>query len=305
MVVTTYYNPKRYKLRRKNYDIFINLLKDSGIPTLTVECAFGDDEFELPADKSVFQIRSQSLLWQKERLLNLWVEQLPRKYKYIAWIDCDVIFLNKNWAVDTVKLLKEYKVVQCFKTALRLKKNYNFWKVQDRIFSFGTIAPHHTDLLDCGRYDLHGHTGFAWAMRREIFDKVWLYDHAIIWSADHFMAHACFNTYGFCIHQALQNDKKQIRHLEEWGSKFYQEVQWKITSVPWELYHLRHGNQKDRQYVKRMEDITRLGFDPYTDLCYEEGKPVEWSKNIQKEELKAYFSKYFESRREDGRKRES
>ena len=47
-VITVYYNPCGYKSRRSTYDTFMQMMHLSGINVLTVECAFGDDLFELP-----------------------------------------------------------------------------------------------------------------------------------------------------------------------------------------------------------------------------------------------------------------
>lgn len=70
-VITVYYNPCNYKTRRSTYETFIHTMRTSGINILTVECAFGDDPFVLPVSPDVLKIRSTSLLWQKERLINI------------------------------------------------------------------------------------------------------------------------------------------------------------------------------------------------------------------------------------------
>jgi hypothetical protein len=95
-VITTYFNPCRYETRRRNYDIFMAGLSKAGVPCITVECAFGNAPFELPPSLNVIQMRANTLLWQKERLLNLAASWLPRSCKYVAWLDCDITFMNKN-----------------------------------------------------------------------------------------------------------------------------------------------------------------------------------------------------------------
>jgi 3-polyprenyl-4-hydroxybenzoate decarboxylase len=43
----------------------------------------------------------------KRRLLNkIIAEHLPTKYKYIFWVDADVIFQNPNWIVEGVEELQ-------------------------------------------------------------------------------------------------------------------------------------------------------------------------------------------------------
>lgn len=54
-------------------------------------------------------------------------------------------------------------------------------------------------------YDIHGHVGFAWGIKRKILDEMIaqgcapLYDRALIGGADHIMAHAC-TTPSTCAH---------------------------------------------------------------------------------------------------------
>ncbi|MFX5494217.1 hypothetical protein ABTD62_20980, partial [Acinetobacter baumannii] len=80
--------------RRRNYGLFMQGMREAGVPCLTVECAFGDAPFDLPPSLDVIQIRSETLLWQKERLLNLGASWLPASCRFVAWIDCDILFDN-------------------------------------------------------------------------------------------------------------------------------------------------------------------------------------------------------------------
>ncbi len=301
-VITTYYNPCRYITRRKNYDVFIDSMRRSNIPILTVECAFDDAPFELPNSIDTIKIRSHSMLWQKERLLNLAVSWLPPDCHYVAWIDCDVLFQNPHWAIETTRLLKEHAIVQLFESCLRLEKHNTIRKTPNRRSSFGAIAPKNLHLLSCGRYDLHGHTGYGWAMRRDIFDAVGLYEYAIGGSADHYIAHAIYGTYGFCIESSFGKNNCALSHFFEWGKRFHSLVSGSFTVVPGEIIHLWHGDWRNRRYIQRVLEVSMLNFDPYNDLVVAPGKPLEWSTDIDKMKpgLKEYFTRYFETRREDG-----
>lgn len=303
-VITTYFNPCRYATRRKNYDLFMEGMRRQGVRCVTVECAFGDDEFELPESMDVLRVRSQTLAWQKERLLNLAASWLPRSARYVAWLDCDIVFKNDDWAHELVAVLEQKQVAQTWTTCLRrpqiaeemLAPDY----IPDRSTSFAAMMEENPALLDAGRYDAHGHTGYGWAMRREIFDSVGLYETAISGSADHFMAHAIYGQYGFCIENALKRDPRQIAHLQAWGARFHRLVKGSLGVVSGEIEHLWHGDKVNRRYFKRMHDITDLGFNPYTDLIAPPGKPLEWRPGLDKADLQQYFHEYFYSRQEDG-----
>lgn len=301
-VITVYYNPCRYYSRRSTYDTFIQTMTESGIHVLTVECAFNNEDFELPDCSNIVKIRSNSLLWQKERLINIGALYLPKSCKYVAWIDCDIIFENPYWVQETCTLLSgKYTIVQLWETCLRLPRSGQKTTPTDMVTSFAAITTRDISTLECGRYDLHGHTGYAWAMRREIFDAIGLYEYAVSGSADHFMAHALYNNYGFCIENALKHDPIQINHLKTWGKIFYEYTQGKLGVVSGNILHLWHGTQERRNYFKRMWIITEYGFNPDTDLIALPGRPLEWRETaIQtKPKLISYFSEYFSARQED------
>jgi hypothetical protein len=299
-VITTYYNPCRYKSRRDNFDTFAFSMRSSGISLLVVECAFGDEPFELPESLDVVRVRSASLLWQKERLLNLAASWLPRECKYVVWADCDVLHNNADWAVDTARLLQDHAVVQTWQTCVRLVKGNHLTEKPNRVPSFCAVVGNDPALVDSGSFDRHGHTGYSWAMRRELFDNVGLYEHAVCGTGDHFVAHALCNDHGFCIRHAFDNDERQMQHLKEWSDHFYRATGGSFAVVPGEILHLWHGDLINRRYALRMHEITRLGFDPYVDVVARPGQPLEWHPTMDKPALKAYFAEYFKNRREDG-----
>lgn len=301
-VVTSYFNPCRYVSRKVNFDKFVAGLDAAGVPHFTIECAFNDDPFELSAADNVMQVRTTSVLWQKERLLNILVKELPDQFEYIAWVDCDILFNNENWANELSDTLDNYRVAQLFDSCICFDASRKF-VTEPIAHSFAKVVSAHPETMAFQRYDVHGHTGYGWAMHRDIFEKVGLYEHAVSGSADHFMAHAIFNNFGFCIENALKHSKDQFEHFMNWGTKFYSEVQGSLGVVSGRIEHLWHGSKADRRYFLRMHEITDLGFNPYQDLMILEGKPLEWSpESSDKLELKQYFSNYFLSRNEDGQK---
>jgi len=299
IVITTYFNPCRYRTRRSNYNLFIDGLRKVGVPCITVECAFPGQDFELPEALGVMRVRADTLLWQKERLLNLAASWLPPSCKYVAWLDCDILFDNPRWDRDLVSVLKQKQVAQVFETCRRLDRTGS-GEADPLAHSFASVMASSPESLEIGRYDKHGHTGYGWAMRREIFEEVGLYEAAISGSADHFMAHAIYGNYGFCVENALKRDPAQITHLKTWGQSFHRMVQGSLGVVPGQIRHLWHGDTVDRRYFLRMHDITDLGYNPHTDLAARPGLPLEWADGMRKEGLRDYFANYFAMRREDG-----
>lgn len=305
VAITTYFNPCRYKTRRINYSLFMAGMRKSGVPCITVECAFSGQDFELPDSLDVMRVRADTLLWQKERLLNLAASWLPPSCRFVAWLDCDILFDNPNWGRDLITVLKHKKVAQVFETCKRLGPDgiggaAGIGETDPPARSFASVMASNPETLECGRYDLHGHTGYGWAMRREIFDEVGLYEAAVCGSADHFMAHAIFGHYGFCIENALKHDQRQIDHLKTWGAAFHQMVDSSLGVVPGQIRHLWHGDAVNRRYFLRIHEITDLGFNPHTDLVARPGHPLEWAEGMKKQGLRDYFANYFAGRQEDG-----
>lgn len=298
-VITTYFNPCGYKRRRYNHDVFVATMRRSGIMCITIECAFNDGPFELEPSLDVIRVRGDNL-WQKERLLNIAAASLPSSISAVAWLDCDILFQNANWACDTVRLLKKHAVVQTFEKCILMEDDGTYNDSSKEFTSFGVIAPSDQRLITCGRYDRHGHTGYGWAMRREIFDKAGLYEHAITGSADHYMAHAIYGKYGFCVEHSIKGNNRQLRHLMEWGDRFYDLAQGSLAATPGKIMHLWHGKWADRKYLERTHETTELGYDPYLDVVARPGQPFSWHPKIQKPGLVGYFNQYFASRKEDG-----
>ena len=301
-VVTAYYNPCNYQSRRRNYEIFRETLIQAGIPLLTLECAFRNQPFNLKPSLDVIQIRSNSLIWQKERLINLGISYLPESCKAVAWLDCDLLFRNPNWAVETETLLEEVPIVQCFTTVNRLENRFDSQCRGDICRSFADITPKDPRVLNTGHFDDHGHTGYGWAARKDLLLKHGLYEHAIIGSGDHYIAHAIFGDFrGFCIKLSTCESPDLLDHFQDWASALYDDVQGQVAAVSGEVMHLWHGDLDNRQYLKRHRDVAKLGFNPYEDLIAAPGKPLEWNPATGKQDLWDYFDEYFASRLEDGK----
>lgn len=300
-VITPYYNPCNYERRRYNYEVFARTIRESGIPLLTVECAFGDQPFSLPESLDVVKVSSNSLLWQKERLLNLAVSWLPKSCKYVVWSDCDILFENKQWAVDTASLLDAVPLVQLFETCNRLPQdNLAAAAESDACASFASIVPNNPDTLHIGHFEKHGHTGYGWAARKDLLDEHGLYEYAIIGSADHYIAHAAFGDFeGKCMELMTAKDKTQLEHFKLWAEPFFRSVEGNVRAVPGSIYHLWHGDLEKRRYALRNRELTQYGYNPFTDILAPPGKPLEW-RDFGKEELKLMFANYFASRQEDG-----
>jgi hypothetical protein len=178
--ITSYWNAAGFARRLKNYRTFRENLN---APLLTVELSFSD-EFELasPDADELIQIKGRSVLWQKERLLNIAAQALPDSCENVAWLDSDILFDDRDWSSRANKALQHNKLVQLFDRVGALGKGARSGEARDTeigelVESTLSAAIAGREVASGLRYPNHwslGQTanGLAWAARREFFDVV-------------------------------------------------------------------------------------------------------------------------------------
>ncbi len=299
-VLTSYFNPDRYRTKRENYDRFRAPLVAAGVRLVTVECAFEGRPFELPPGPDVFRVHGRDVMWQKERLLNVALATLPASCTKVAWLDGDLLFSRSDWAAETARLLDRYPVVQPFDAAVRLPRGRDADDgTGDAYPGFAAVLARHPQRLLRGDFATHGHTGFAWAARREVFDGVGLYDACIAGSGDHMMAHAFAGDWtSACVRRILGDGDKHRAHFAAWCRTVYPRVRAAVGFVPGAVLHLWHGETADRRYVDRNRELAGFDFDPPADLRVGPTGCWEWASD--KPALHRWARDYFGRRREDG-----
>jgi hypothetical protein len=299
-LITAYFNPLGYRSKRRNYEIFKEALVRSGLPLLTIECAIGNAPLTLPRSADVVHVHARDFMWQKERLLNLVIAQLPRQCTKVAWLDSDVLFENPRWAVEASKALDHCVLVQPFATAIRLPQGSDRYsgvgRVRGSFAAVFTESPQHARRGDRRR---HGETGMAWAARRELLDRCQLYDTCIIGGGDHVMAHAMSGTCESpCIDRLVGTDTAHRAHFARWAETYWGTVQGSIGWVPGAALHLWHGERSNRRYSLRHRELERFAFDPHTDLRIGNTGCWEWASD--KTAMQRRVIDYFVNRQEDG-----
>lgn len=298
-LITTYFNPARYRTKRANYERFREPLAASGLRLLTVECAFGDAPFDLPASDGVIRVRGRDVMWQKERLLNLALQQLPADCTKVAWLDADLLFQNPGWAIETSAALDRFQAVQPFDRAVRLARGA---LTEDGAATsypgFAAVYSRNPQQLLTGDFARHGHTGFAWAARREVLVGG-LYDACIAGSGDHMMAHAfCGDWESVCVARIIGDAGRHRAYFARWAAAVYSRVRGRVGFVPGAVLHLWHGEVADRRYVDRNRELAGFGFDPLRDVWVGGSGCWEWAS--RKPALHQWAADYFRHRQEDG-----
>lgn len=294
--ITSFYNPVRYKRRLSNYHFFRTNLC---VPLVTVELSF-DGNFELNKSDAdtLIQISGGAVLWQKERLLNLALRAVPQAVDRVAWIDCDLILRRPDWVEEAKRQLDNFSVVQLFSDAIHLKSE----DISSSEPGKHDSVPGIVGLSDARQVILlksnlnYYQSGFAWAARRELLEQHSFYDAAIVGGGDCMMLGAAYGRYDGIAERFLLN-KIRRRHYFDWAIPFHKSVGERIGHIAGTLYHLAHGELRNRRYGDRHAMLAGFDFDPDVDLRVGPHGAWEWAR--PRPDLESFLKNYFVARDED------
>jgi hypothetical protein len=280
----------------QNFVFASGMLNVSGIPLVVVECVFNDQMWLLPGTSNVLRLRTSGAMWQKERIVNRAIESIPREFTKVAWLDADILFQNPNWASMASKLLKDFTVVQLCERAARLPRGRHSYNGDGQVWdTFGKILQQDPNAVLSGEFGRHGHTGFGWAARRDVLEKVGLYDGAITGGGDHIMAHAfCGDWESPCINHMLGLGSRWYAHAVEWAQRTYPLVRARVGVVEGMALHLWHGELTTRKHGSRYAPLRAANFDPVSDIEIDENGCWRWA--TDKRDLQEALRQYLEVR---------
>lgn len=276
--ITCHFNPIQYDNIVRNYWMFREDLK--GVDLFTIELSF-TNQFDIEDAAHVKGSPSQ-IMWQKERLLNILIEQLPPKYDKIAWLDGDILFENDDWAKETEKKLDDHPLIQLFEERYTTGSNLEILSKIPGIVYAGVEAE-------------NAHPGLAWAARRSLLTKTGLLDTHIMGGGDNMMYFAAmgfWNTYML----TRTNIEWRLAYLR-WAATFYREIKSNLGNITGNITHLYHGTYADRKYVERWMILSRNSFNPIEDIRINEEGIWKWASD--KPELHESVAEYFKERKED------
>jgi hypothetical protein len=283
-----------------------------GAPLATVELSF-DGRFELTERDAdlLIQIHGGAVLWQKERLLNLALKAVPSDATKIAWFDCDVILKRTDWIDEAKNRLEECNTVQLFSDVVHIGPE-DYGKQPDRLGWYPSVPgivslPNARDLMSLGRREQEHlksvsnkeeiyKLGLAWAANRQLLEDHGFYDASIVGSGDRLMVSAMYGRFEDSTKLFLFEGAR-LQHYLKWAVPFHQSVAGRFSHLPGTIYHLRHGQLKNRQYLARHEQLTSLGFDPDSDIMIGANGAWHWAR--PRPDLEAFLKSYFVSRAED------
>ncbi len=304
-VVTVISNPLMYKARYELYVEFAKRVKDAGAVLVTVELAFGERKFAVTEAGNPLHIqlrtgsecRKGHMLWHKENLLKLGIARLPKEAKYIAWIDADVVFQRPDWVTATIHQLQSYDFIQMFSHAQDLcPEGAPINGTPQVSFCYAWVNGLPRD-WNKGEYAKGvGHPGYAWACRRDAYEKVGgLIDFAVLGSADRHMAYGLVDKIEFSYHPDVHPRYKHM--CKRWQVNARKYIHRNIGYLPGLITHHWHGSKKFRGYSSRWKIIVDEQFNPDVDLKPDACGVYQLTERNYK--LRDKIRKYFASRNED------
>lgn len=270
--LTTYYNPCKYKTRKNNYFKFRKSLEKENLNLVTVELASCEKDFEI---EDSIRFYGNPFLWQKECLLSKFLSN--SKEEKIAWLDCDIVFENKNWHKELEEKLESYDVVQLFSEVNFLDNSNNIEK------SFrSTFFEYYNNANFNNGHPNQGHPGFAFAAKRNFVN---FYKKNFVFSGDLIYLSSIIKD--FWVINSWNIDADLKNNILNWCEKNNNGA--KFTYLNGTINHLWHGSWKNRQYQERMK-LTNY----YKQIKIKENF-FECSEKVNKK-----FVDFFKKRNEDG-----
>jgi hypothetical protein len=296
-IILPYFNFCNCKSRYKLFIDFVERYNNiKAVRLCIIEAKIHGTEFQLPNTfKNIFKhigITLNGPIWIKESIINVVIKSLPKKWKYVAWIDADITFLNKNWVNDTISTLQTADIIQLFQTCVNMGPSNEAFKI-DKSFCY----MYKTQLHEWRKDAKYGfwHSGFAWACTHKAYDAMGgLIDYGILGAGDHHMSLALIGKVNYShpgnIHE---NYKKKLLEYQENCLK----NKLVLGYVPGTIIHHWHGRLEDRKYIDRWNILTKNKYDPLTDIYYTHSGYIQYTHKGKRfiEEI----SKYFRERNED------
>jgi hypothetical protein len=305
-VITMVSNPLRFTRRYELFHRFRQYMLEQGVCIWAAEIQDGNRPF-CCTDKSNprdLQLRTETRLWHKENALNLLIQRLPSDWKYVAWIDADITFMNPNWIQETIHELQIHQIVQMWENAIDqgpmgetfglshsfmgkyVKGGYRFPEKWER------------DPNKFGHYQgVEFHPGYAWAATRTAINNMGLLmDRAIAGAGDRHMALAWTGKAEHSFHPNAPADYK--KYVMDYQERCAAHIRKNVGYVDGTIVHYFHGSKKKRGYWTRWSIINDNNYSPFMDLR------TDWQGLLQlddycKVELRNALMSYFSSRSED------
>lgn len=281
--IIVYYNFCNYKSR---YDVAKKFIEkyDKILNLYIVELTINNQEYVFTEknNNKHLQLNTSCFFWYKENLINIAINKLlPKDWKYVSWIDCNIEFENDDFVDKTIDQLQKYDFVQMFSTIKYLDNDNNIMNIyKSFVYSINT------------ELDLSSKPGGAWACTRCGYNKISKLFEVSLCESDCILAHA------LCLKKNYYKNKnsKYVKIVDKYVNNII-ENNVSVHYANNKIKYYWHGNQENRNYhIFRKNMIMKYNYDPKEHLYYENDIIKLNEKYV---DIINYTEKYFHSRSED------
>jgi len=323
-VILIYNNPCRYKKRLQLFKEHVQRMIRYDVNVCIVELTYGNRPYDtLDLDVQLhIPLCTNSILWHKENMINIGIQHLPSNWNYVAWIDTDIDFVNKNWVEDTLHQLQHHSFVQLFSDYVDLGpkneimttgKSFMYCYVNNLppnmtsssihsdsnpsysyYYSHDTTTLHNEKTTTIGS-KIYWHPGYCWAATKQALNTTGgLYELSILGSGDHQMALCLIGKGHVSIPSKITRDyKTSVLNWQKRALRLHKNVGY----VEGTIYHYFHGKKSDRRYNERWLVLEENKYQPSIDVHKDiQGILVLYEDNHK---LRDDILMYFRQRNED------
>jgi hypothetical protein len=296
-IILPYFNFINYRSGEKNLKIFIENSKKYSNTKLVLVEAVHPKGLALPDySGSIFKhvkLKARDILWIKENLINIGIQNLPEDWEYVAWVDRDIEFEDNNWAVDCMEKLQYCDAVQPWKECIYLNKDGKaendefFYKNNNK--NTKVFSQCYVDKQNISSQNYYPHHGHAWACTKNFYKKIGgLYDKAIIGSGDSLLL----------VSKKKWHERCPTLYLRDELANFLEETEKiKTNYLSGKIYHHFHGRVLNRQYHNRHEILQDFNYKPKLHVYYNTDGVLEFTN--EGKPLEKYLEDFFIKRTED------
>lgn len=269
--ISSFFNPADFQRTVHNCERFLNETVGASFPKESFYfCEVHSKDCrsinpKLAQKGNYIGLNSESILWHKERCLNLLIKKfdLYNRADYIVWLDTDILFekpiiLPENFNADSF---------QPFKTSLRQSDKEG--KSFQRFTAWST--------------DQKGDIGLSWGIKSNILKRVGgFFDYGIVGGNDTFF---CNRLIGKPYSIGCPEFDKE---LSDYFKDNYS-LRGNVVSLDNTVTHLYHGSTKNRAYDDRVNILRKHNFNPLDDLIVEKSGLYRLINPTFEADVKRYF----------------
>lgn len=293
--VAVYFNACGFDAKLRNAERFLQHYSWMEDRLLVVELAYGEQDFSLTSKTAnLLQLRSDSVMWHKENLMNIGTKVLrDRGYANVGYLDADLIIEGgEAWYQKLVVGMGVHNYMQVFENIVHSFSDRTQPKMPG---AAANHLKHKTPIEKCFKQ------GGGWVVRGDIWDRCRWYDKSIIGSDDQAMLIATFSPHPIIgdIPNVGSSRGYKDNYLA-WAARWHGEIGGKAGyPANVEASALPHGAHGNRQYPQREKAISASNYDPNTFIKANDCGVWEWTPEAP-DSLAQWMWLYFKGQAEDG-----